>query len=232
MPIVAPTYLVDTSGLYWQLAVSNPPTNWTTTLVAAKASAVSAILLQDIVTGIVYRITVAPTPAPAGEYPGDLIATVSSSTTSQTKIIVNSPGDGVFAIQMSNGNIVTNPTTCVPLVVGTLYIPNFNGIAWSQPGGPGTTVFPQQNTGPFWLQPNKTYPLLGPPFAEAGQSLWINPCGHGDDVSQVFRDYDCLTGSSAAVVVCSVCSYILRLIEPYQAINNISSYTALPIIIP
>ena len=114
------------------------------------------------------------------------------------------------------------------LTVGTLYKSNFNGIAWSQPGGSGTTVFPQQNTGPFWLQPGKTYPVIGPNFAEAGQALWRAGCNHGFNTFQSFRDFDSATGKSAAVVCCPICSYIVQLLEPYELLDN---YLQVPIVI-
>lgn len=115
------------------------------------------------------------------------------------------------------------------LTVGALYIPNYNGIAWSQPGGVGTTVFPQQNTGQFWNQPGKTFPLLGPPFAEAGQALWISACGHGWDSMWIARDFDSTTNMSAAVCCCPLCSFIVRLLEPYTLLQN---YLQVPIVIP
>lgn len=115
------------------------------------------------------------------------------------------------------------------LTVGSLYIPNYGGIHWTQPGGVGTTVFPQQNTGPFWNNPGKSYPLIGPPFAEAGQALWISPCGHGFDTVQIFRDYDSNTSQSAAVVCCPICSFLIELLEPYSLLQN---YLQVPIVIP
>ena len=96
--------------------------------------------------------------------------------------------------------------------VGTLYDPKWSGIAWSQPGGPNTTVYPQQNNGPF-----TDYPVVGQVFAESGMGLWRGPCGHGWDCFLVQRDYDPSTGESVAVICCPLCSLILNLIEPYES---------------
>lgn len=108
--------------------------------------------------------------------------------------------------------------------VGTLYIPRYNNIAWTQPLGPGTTVYPQQNNGAF-----ANYPIPGLTFVEAGCSLWLFGCGHGADVIKVFRDYDASTGTSAAVCCCPMCSYLSRIIEPYEMWTDSTQY---PILIP
>jgi hypothetical protein len=97
-------------------------------------------------------------------------------------------------------------------VVGSLYIPNYQGIAWSQPGGVGTTVYPQQNTGSFGYPENQIL------MQEPGQGLWVSPCGHWLDTWQVFRDYDTAAQSSAAIQTCPMCSYINRVYEPYEEI--------------
>jgi hypothetical protein len=50
----------------------------------------------------------------------------------------------------------------------------------------------------------------------------------------VFKDFDFVTGLSAACICCPVCSYLQFLIEPYE--NATSAVTAMtnnfPIIIP
>ena len=108
-------------------------------------------------------------------------------------------------------------------VIGQLYIPNYHGIAWSQPGGTGTTVYPQQNDGPF-----TAYPVPGQFFAEAGESLWRSGCGHGWDAFHISRDYDPNTSSSAAVIYCPLCSYVVQILEPYDLVYSVTQY---PIIV-
>lgn len=103
--------------------------------------------------------------------------------------------------------------------LGSFYIPNYNGIAWTQPGGPNTKVFPAQNDGPF-LQ----YPTPGQFISEAGEALWRGPCGHGWDTFQIWKDFDDLTGQSVAIVACPICSISLHYVEPYEAIFDVSQF--------
>jgi hypothetical protein len=108
--------------------------------------------------------------------------------------------------------------------IGSLYYPNFNHIAWSQPGGYGTTVFPQQLIGiPF-----EAYPVPGQIWAE-NSGLWVLGCGHWQNQMRVFRDYDAETGMSAAILCCSLCTYVQRIQEPYESITNEFNF---PILIP
>jgi hypothetical protein len=104
-----------------------------------------------------------------------------------------------------------------------LYNPKWNNIAWTQPGGVGTQVFPAQNNGPF-----TNYPVPGQFFGESGQALWRAGCQHGFDDFQVFRDYDSSTSMSAAIQCCPICTFIIAIIEPYE---NIFSVTMYPILV-
>jgi len=112
-------------------------------------------------------------------------------------------------------------------LIGTLYIPNYHGIAWTQPGGPGTTVYPTQGDGP-WLQ----YPVSGQFLAPSSEALWHPGCGHGIDFFTVLRDFDLINDMSAAVIICGICSYLIQLIEPYEnATTSIDSWTQYPILV-
>lgn len=106
--------------------------------------------------------------------------------------------------------------------LGAFYIQNYNGIHWTQPGGPGTKVFPAQNDGPFLA-----YPTPGQWISEVGEALWHSPCQHGFDVFMVFRDFDSATGKSVAVVACPICSLVLHYISPYEEWTNPNSYPIL-----
>ena len=106
--------------------------------------------------------------------------------------------------------------------LGALYIPKWNNIAWSQPGGVGTKVFPAQNDGP-WLQ----FPVPGQFISEAGEALWRAGCGHGFDEFQVFRDYDSNTSKSAAIQTCPICTFIVAIIEPYELFRDPLQYPIL-----
>jgi hypothetical protein len=104
--------------------------------------------------------------------------------------------------------------------LGSLYITNYQGIAWSQPI-PGGTVYPQQNTGPFGYPGNQIL------MQEPGQGLWTSGCGHWWDCIQVFRDYDSDAQQSAAVLCCPLCSFLIRVVEPYELIEDPIQYMIL-----
>lgn len=106
---------------------------------------------------------------------------------------------------------------------GTLYIPEFSGIAWSQPGGSNTQVFPAQANGPF-----TAYPVVGQMFSESS-GMWFFGCGHSVMMPMVFRDYDNMLGESVAVICCPMCSFIARYTSPYESIYNPLLF---PVIIP
>jgi len=106
--------------------------------------------------------------------------------------------------------------------IGALYYPNYHNIAWSQPGGTGTKVFPAQNDGPM-----TAYPVPGQFIIEAGEALWRAGCGHGFDEFQVFRDYDDVTMKSAAIQCCPICSYIVAILEPYEVIDDVLQHPIL-----
>src|ERR1035441_5071626 len=142
MPLATPIYLVDTSGQQWQLATTNSPARWTTTEVSGKV-AFTSILLHDIATSQVWKLTVVPSPPPAGMQQGDLRVDISGSATAKTQIVVNSPDGSLFGIQIENGLVETVPatlpgTTCpYPLstaftaLAARLYDPTNQ--FWSQP---------------------------------------------------------------------------------------------------
>ena len=111
MANVAPTYLVDTSGQQWQLAATNDG-RYSTNKVSGQV-AVAAILLADTQITKVYRVTIVPSPPPPGQAAGDVIATPTSSSSSQTQILVNSPDGNLWAIQYANQYIEVLPFTCV-----------------------------------------------------------------------------------------------------------------------
>jgi hypothetical protein len=106
--------------------------------------------------------------------------------------------------------------------VGTFYIPNYNGIPWSQPGGPNTTVYPQQENGP-WLQ----YPVPGQWFSESS-GLFSVGCGHWVDLPKIFVDVGLIGGIRMAAVCCPLCSFIQYYI-PLTQYYDLSSNSATPL---
>lgn len=103
-------------------------------------------------------------------------------------------------------------------VLGSLLYPDWNGIAWVQSGGPGTTVLPGPNDGPFG------YPVPGVNMQESGSGLWPSVCGHWLDTWEIFMGYDEVSNQNAAIVACPVCSCVNRIIIPYSNIYNTVTY--------
>lgn len=97
---------------------------------------------------------------------------------------------------------------------GTLWENPFNGVQWSQPGGPGTIVFPQQQNGEFL-----NYPVPGQFFIEA-TGLFVASCGHWMDYPRIQRAYDEMLDTSVALVLCAMCSFIQYSIAPYELIYD------------
>lgn len=106
-------------------------------------------------------------------------------------------------------------------VIGSLYQPQWHNIAWSQPGGVGTTVYPGPNDGPFGYPQNQIL------MQESGQGLWTAGCNHWFLTWLLFRDYDTVTQMSAAIQCCNVCSFIVRVYEPYELIFEVPQYSIL-----
>jgi hypothetical protein len=106
-----------------------------------------------------------------------------------------------------------------------LYQSPFNYILWTQPGGPGTTVYPQQENAIYDPPQNPIPPGI---FFSESSGLWFAGCGHNYDALHIFMDYDTDTGTQAAVGCCPLCSYIQLVISPYSAISDMMMY---PIIV-
>jgi hypothetical protein len=66
--------------------------------------------------------------------------------------------------------------------IGGLYNPRQGGVPWSQPGGPGTTVFPLQENAPF-----ANYPVPGQFFSESSGLFQVG-CGHSVDYPLIYED--------------------------------------------
>jgi hypothetical protein len=91
--------------------------------------------------------------------------------------------------------------------LGTMYLPGgFRGL-FSQPGGPNTTVFPEQVRASSNL-------LSIEPFTELS-GIYIFGCGHSANEVYVFRDVN-EDGIPTAILCCPVCSFVSRTITPYQ----------------
>jgi hypothetical protein len=108
--------------------------------------------------------------------------------------------------------------------IGTLAVANWNGIAWSQPGGAGTTVYPQEQVN----VPFTAYPVGGQIWAE-NSGLWVLGCGHWQNAVLILRSYDPVNQVSAALICCALCTFVQRIQEPYESIENPLLF---PVIIP
>jgi hypothetical protein len=210
-PIVLPSlYLLDGNGHAWLLGVTNAGLITTTLSSSPTVSPVTGIFLLDSLTVANWQVVVTTTPI-AG-----IPQTVPTATaTLRKRISVQAPDGQIWAIQALNGILQTIPiVSCLSALIGTLYEQNHNNVPWTQPGGPGTVVFPQQQSGPF-----ANYPVPGQFFIEQS-GLWSVGCGHFVDYPWIFRDFDQCTGESVAVVACPMCSYIQYLIEPFELFDD------------
>lgn len=91
--------------------------------------------------------------------------------------------------------------------LGALYVPGGQTGYFTQPGGPGTTVFPQQQLANSDL-------LSIVPFTEL-TGVYIFGCGHSANQVQVFRDLND-EGVAVALLCCPICTFISRVITPYE----------------
>ena len=106
--------------------------------------------------------------------------------------------------------------------VGTLYDKRFNGISWSQPGGPFTKVLPVTQ-----VQANSNL-LSNEPFSEL-TGTYIFGCGHSVDQVLLLMDYDYLNLVQVGLVCCPTCSYLSRIISPWsQAYNPLTAAVLTP----
>jgi hypothetical protein len=93
------------------------------------------------------------------------------------------------------------------------YAPD-QGPVWTQPDGPGTTVFPQQA------------------FGER-VALFTFGCGHWSNHFDVHKNnfnppsYDASYTVVSAFLCCPLCSYIQQIISPYDQIYDLSNYILL-----
>lgn len=85
-----------------------------------------------------------------------------------------------------------------------------NGLpVWSQPGGPGTLVYPQQ---------------------ELGQqvAMFVFQCGHWSNHLNVVVEQSA-PGIRSALLICPLCSYVFRIMTPASLYNDdVANYILLP----
>lgn len=100
--------------------------------------------------------------------------------------------------------------------VGQLYGDGLvNGLPfWSQPGGIGTKVFPEQpRKFPLQYQGYFQVPMTYP-------SLYVAGCGHAFNCYAIYEAYDPYGEEQVALVCCPACGYIQEIISPYSDYSN------------
>lgn len=107
--------------------------------------------------------------------------------------------------------------------IGTLYNPRGDAAlgnlppTWTQPGGPGTQVFPRQT--------DSAAGEFEPPMVPIG---WYIPgCGHPCNCLAIFRQYDSVTQQEMAIICCPACTYVQEII-PWDRYED---YIQTPIVV-
>lgn len=104
--------------------------------------------------------------------------------------------------------------------IGELYPKGGLGnVKWSQPGGPGTLVYPQQQTGVDYFSTK--------PFSELS-GVMSAPCGHFFNAPLVQREFDYNTGKSVALICCFLCGYVIYTLEPFESALDTVQQPILP----
>jgi hypothetical protein len=96
--------------------------------------------------------------------------------------------------------------------IGTLYTPFEPGNlppTYTQPGGAGTLVYPQQPMGERSAQ-------------------YAAGCGHWFNCWTILEAYDDVKEVQAAIIACPLCFYVQQIIEPYEEYLN---YIRHPIVV-
>jgi hypothetical protein len=106
--------------------------------------------------------------------------------------------------------------------VGQLYPPpnGLSNIKWSQPGGPGTLVYPQQQSGGAYesIQPFNEF-----------SGVFRSPCGHSMNEALVQREYDFENETSVALICCELCGYVVYTLAPFEAALSTVYQPQLPV---
>lgn len=94
--------------------------------------------------------------------------------------------------------------------LGVPYTFNFQGagpVFWSQPGGPGTAVYPQEQVNNLWPEwPGAAVMTIN----EVGTLGLSAGCGHRFDAYKVLQEYDYTQNEPCQLLVCPLCSYVQR----------------------
>lgn len=94
--------------------------------------------------------------------------------------------------------------------VGTLYRNGFvNGLkVWTQPGGPGTQVFPAVPS--IFPAQNMGYPQVVMSYP----ALYYSGCGHPLNCWEVQEEFSPESGDVAALLLCPLCQFVQAIYDP------------------
>jgi hypothetical protein len=132
---------------------------------------------------------------------GQLVSTRIGFASAPTFIHIASSGNVQFHLVITTlGRIqLITESSPIPVEIGELLPPDDCLPIFSQPGGPGTPTFPQQDVGQI-------------------NGLFISPCGHSfNHYMVVFRSISC---GPSALLLCPLCSYVIRLFSPASLIYD------------
>ena|SRR5882762_8908386 len=90
---------------------------------------------------------------------------------------------------------------------------------FTQPGGVGTQVFPSQQNAQPWVE----YPVIGEVINEY-QPWWPPGCLHSVKFWKIYKEFDYVTQLSCALICCPICTYVQRVVEPYDEILDPIAY--------
>jgi hypothetical protein len=197
MPCQSPYFLIDEIGGFWNLLVAPSGLIQINPTLSPANAPVTAILLHDSVTNQSWRLTVLSV--------GNLMVTAAViNPTPPTLLFLRSVDGAPWDIFIASGLLSTKVAVVIPTptpVVGRIYNPDTAAYLppFTQPGGPGTATFPQQDPGQ----------MIG---------LFVAGCGHW------FNNWDVISATVAcdqvAVMRCPLCQYVQRIIDPYNDIYS------------
>lgn len=153
-------------------------------------------LLTDVVTGNIWKIVISGT--------GAIIATVVNVDVQGSRwIAVEGPTGDVALMEIYDSGLQTVPviprTDIQDPVEGVIYDPPEYLAKYTQPGGPNTQTFPLQPTGEMI-------------------ALWAFGCSHFSN--HIYVTSGTVNCQRAALLQCPQCSFLQRIIIPYEAIED------------
>lgn len=109
--------------------------------------------------------------------------------------------------------------------VGQLYLGfNRNGLpVWKQPGGIGTTVYPQLPRAMSWFGEANDNTSTQYQWPLAYPSQYVFGCGHPMNCPEIYSYYDPYEEEIMALICCSQCSYIQQIMSLVQYQNYIQT---------